>query len=304
MKKLISLFLLTVSAMALGQNPISFDDSNAVWTVAKTYPHTNPQNPGFIETSTKLFGYNGDTLIGTDLWLKMYQSPDTNFISNLSYLGNIRETDGVVFYMNTANSVHTLYDFNLQAGDSVLYSFGFGNYYLKIESIDSIMINSEYHKRFHFQEPWIPPFYLNEVWIQEIGSIHGPLFPANPKVYETEIPDSTYLTCFKENNSILWNNPNYSECVINIILNTENLTISGIKIFPNPFSDRLFIEFPDGQKLSHNILIYDLQGRLIQCLLKNQFNPVEIDVSALDKGVYIIQINDAMNPEKYKLIKQ
>jgi hypothetical protein len=304
MKKIIPLLLLTVSTMALGQNPVSFNDSNAIWTVAKTYPHTNPQNPGFIETSTKLFGYNGDTLIGTDPWLKMYQSPDTNFISNLSYLGNIRETNGVVVYMDTTNSVHTLYDFNLQLGDSVLYSFGFGNYYLKIESIDSIMINSEYHKRFHFQEPSFPPFYLNEVWIQGIGSIHGPLFPANPKVYETEIPDSTYLTCFKTNNSILWNNPNYTKCYINIMLNTEDLTISGIKIFPNPSSDRLFIEFPDGQKSSHDILIYDLQGRLIQCLLKNQFNPVEIDLSALDKGVYIMQIDGAENLKKFKLIKQ
>lgn len=290
--------------MALGQNPVSFDDSNAIWTVAKTYPHTNPQNPGFIETSTKLFGYNGDTLIGTDLWLEMYQSPDSNFISNLSYLGNIRETNGVVVYMDTTYAVHTLYDFNLQSGDSVLYNFGFGNYYLKIESIDSVVINSEYYKRFHFQEPWFPPFYLNEVWIQEIGSIHGPLFPANPKVFETEIPDSTYLTCFKTNNSILWNNPNYTKCYINIMLNTGDLTISGIKIFPNPFSDRLFIEFPDCQKPSHDILIYDLQGRLIQCLLKNQFNPVEIDLSALNKGVYIMQIDSAENLKKLKLIKQ
>jgi len=304
MKKLLPLLLLTVSIMTLGQNPISFDNSNATWTVAKTYPHANPQNPNFIETSTKLFGYNGDTLIGSEQWLKMYKSPDSNFNSNLSYLGNIRETNGVVVYLDTTNSVHTLYNFNLQVGDSVLYSFVSGNYYLKIEAIDSIIINSEYYKRFHFQEPWFPPCYLNEVWIEEIGSVHGPLFPANPRFFYTEIPDSTYLTCFKLNNSIVWNNPSYSQCYINIILGTENLTISKIKIFPNPVSNRLFIEFPDYQKSNHDILIYDLQGRLIQYPLKNQLNSVEINVSALDKGVYIMQINDAENLKKLKLVKQ
>jgi hypothetical protein len=87
-------------------------------------------------------------------------------------------------------------------------------------------------------------------------------------------------------------------------LGTENLTISKIKIFPNPVSNRLFIEFPDYQKSNHDILIYDLQGRLIQYPLKNQLNSVEINVSALDKGVYIMQINDAENLKKLKLVKQ
>lgn len=304
MKKLLLFLFLTVSIITHGQNQISFDNSNAIWTVAKTYPHTNPQNPNFIETSTKLFGYYGDTIIGSDRWLKMYKSPDSNFISTLSYQGNIRETNGVVVYTDTSNSVHNLYDFNLHVGDSVLYSFEFGDYYLKVEIIDSIFIESRYFKWFHFKEPWIPPFYLKEVWIEEIGSIHGPLFPANPKVFETEIPDSTYLTCLKLGNSIVWNNPNYSQCYINIILGTENLTKSEIKIFPNPANNYLFVEFPDYQKSSLDILIYDLQGRIMKCPNKNDLNSIEVNVSSLDKGIYFIQINGSESVKKVKLIKQ
>ncbi|MEI7661732.1 MAG: T9SS type A sorting domain-containing protein [Bacteroidota bacterium] len=304
MKKLLPFLFLTVSIITLGQNQIRFDNSNAMWTVAKTYPHANPQYPDFVETSTKLFGYKGDTLIGSDQWLKLYKSPDSDFISNLSYQGNIRETNGVVVYMDTTKSVHTLYNFNLQPGDSVMYRFESGNYYLKIETIDSILINGAYYKRFHFLEPWFPPSYLNEVWIEEIGSIHGPLFPANPRFFGTEIPDSTYLTCFKLNNSTLWNNPIYAQCFINIILGTENPARSEIKIFPNPASNHLFIEFPGNHRSGNDILIYDLQGRLIQCSYKNQLNSAEIDVSDLDKGVYIMQINGDGNLKKIKLVKQ
>ena len=304
MKKLFPFLLLTWSIITHGQNQISFDNSNAIWAVAKTYPNGNPQNPNFVETATRLFGYKGDTLIGSNQWLKMYKSLDSNFISNLSYQGNIRETNGVVVYMDTTNSVHNLYNFNLQVGDSVLYSFNFGDYYLKVETIDSIVINSAYYKRFHFQEPWIPPFYLKEVWIEEIGSIHGPLFPANPKVFETEIPDSTYLTCFKLNNSIVWNNPYYAQCFVNIILKTENLTKPELKIFPNPTDNLLFIDFPDYQEAINDILLFDLQGRKIQCPFKKYMNLVEINVSSINKGVYLLQINRTVSSERIKLIKQ
>jgi hypothetical protein len=304
MKNLLPLVFLTVSIITLGQNQIRFDNSGAMWTVAKTYPHANLQNPNFIETSTKVLGYNGDTLIGSDQWVKMYKSSDSNFLSNLAYQGNIRETNGIVAYMDTNNYVHTLYRFNLQVGDSVLYNFESGDYYLKVESIDSIVINGAYYKRFHFQEAWFPPLYLKEVWIEEIGSIHGPLFPANPKFFETESPDSAYLTCFMFNNSTLWNNPNYAQCYINIILGTENLTKSEIKIFPNPVNNHLSVEFPDYLKDRPDILINDLQGRIIKCPYENYLNTVEINVSSLDKGIYFMQINGSVIFEKIKVIKQ
>ena len=50
--------------------------------------------------------------------------------------------------MDTTYSIDTIYNFNLQIGDSVLYDFGIENYYMKIENIDSIIINDEKFKIF------------------------------------------------------------------------------------------------------------------------------------------------------------
>ncbi len=282
MKNVLTFLFLTLSIFALGQNQINFNNSNDTWNVATTYPHATPQDPDFVETTTNVFGYNGDTLIGGEYWLKMFTSPDSNFISNLTYLGNIKEVNGVVVYMDTTFSLHALYNFNLQAGDSVLYHFEFGNIYLKVENIDSIYIIGKYYKRFHFQEPVIPFFYIKEVWIEEIGSIHGPLFPANPRLFGTEIPDSMYLTCFKINGSIIWNNPNYSQCFINIILGTSDLPRKCIKVFPNPVIDRVFIEFPISINGNHDVSIFDLCGKQITCHVDDYLNSVEIHLMSMN----------------------
>jgi hypothetical protein len=43
---------------------------------------------------------------------------------------------------------------------------------------------------------------MDEIWIEGIGSIHGPLSPHNPRKFSEEIPDSLMLTCTCVNNPI------------------------------------------------------------------------------------------------------
>jgi Secretion system C-terminal sorting domain len=304
MKKLLSLLLIVSTFSMFGQNTIWFTDPNATWNVASTYPHANPQNPNFVETTTKVFGYLGDTLIGSEYWSKMYMSPDSNFQSDLIFIGTVREINGVVLFNDTTSIIDTIYNFNLNIGDSVAYNFDFGEYYLKIENIDSIEINGEYYKRFYFQEPGLGFFYLNEVWIEEIGSIHGPLFPNNPRVFQTEIPDSIYLTCYKSNDVVIWNNPNYENCYINIVLSTNELKDEPINVFPNPFFDKLLIEFPGNEKGEHDISVFDVYGNLIIKTTMNQNRHFEINLSFLENSIYIIQIESDKKVFRQKIIKQ
>jgi len=289
MKKVNLIVFVLFSVTAYGQNPIKFNNPDAMWNVARTYPHANPQYPNFVETTTSTYGYSVDTLIGTDSWLKLYRSQDSTFILNLKYLGNIKEANGLVDYMDTTHSIHPLYNFNLQPGDSVLYKFEFGNYYLKVGNIDSVFINGAYLKRFHFLEPWFPPSYLNEVWIEEIGSIHGPLFPANPRFFDSEIPDSTYLTCFKLNNSIVWNNPYYSLCYVNIILGTHDLTKSDVKILPNPLSSDAILK--TNSSLQDAILtFYNTLGQVMRTLMNISGKEIKIYRDNLPAGIYFLQL--------------
>jgi hypothetical protein len=304
MKKLATLLLIVSTYSVFGQNLIWFTDPNATWNVASTYPHANPQNLNFIETTTKVYGYLGDTLIGSEYWSKMYMTSDSNFQSVFIFIGAVREINGFILFNDTSSTIDTIYNFNLNVGDSVAYNFDFGEYFLKIENIDSIVINGEYYKRFYFQEPGLVPFYLNEVWIEGIGSIHGPIFPNNPRIFQTETPDSIYLTCYKSNDVVIWNNPNYENCYINIVLFTNKLKDEPINVFPNPFFDKLVIEFPDNEKGKHDISIFDVYGNLIIKTTMNQDRQFEINLSFLENSIYIVKIESDKKVFRQKIIKQ
>jgi hypothetical protein len=81
------------------------------------------------------------------------------------------------------------------------------------------------------------------------------------------------------------------------IASTENVGIgnynsSDIKVYPNPASDFLIIETNDVNKII-NIEIYDLQGKSVQNWDRNELN---IDVTALKSGVYILKITTETQP--------
>lgn len=278
----------------MGQDSIHFVDSTATWNVAKTYPHGDIQHPFFVETLTKVYGFDGDTLFENKLWNKIYSTSDSDFFSNKTYLGNLREENGLVIFIDTSNVIDTIYDFNLLIGDSIKYDFGIDSSYISISSIDSILINGSYHKRFFFTEPTGPNAFtiLQEIWIEGIGSVHGPLFPAKPAVFSTEMPDSMYLTCYKNNDTIIWSNPYYNECYINIALslNDSPETIKGILIFPNPVTYELTIDLPQNTGSDFIISIFDLTGKIVFRQNYQSSDKIIIDTRYLNNSFYIMQI--------------
>jgi hypothetical protein len=72
-----------------------------------------------------------------------------------------------------------------------------------------------------------------------------------------------------------------------------------ISVYPNPVNDVLKIEHP-GVVLDH-VNIYDMNGRLVEEYQK-VINP--IDVSHLQKGIYILEINTSMGDYRRKLLKK
>jgi len=286
MKNLLAILLICFSAISYTQTPLVFINRDATWNVARTYPDANPDNPSFVATTTTVYGFSGDTLIENEFWDKYYFTSDSNFIEELTYVGCMQETDGIVVYMDTTNAVDTLYNFNLQVGDSVFYDIGFEGAYLLIESIDSIEIEEVFHKLFYFNEPIFGFFDLNEIWIEDIGSIHGPLFPAYPTVFSTELPDSMYLTCYKIDNEVTWNNPNYDACYVNIVLSIDELRILNFKIYPNPAQNEIFISSNNGIVIEE-VNIYNQLG---QNVIHQYNNNGSVDVSSLIPGVYFVEV--------------
>ncbi|KGE84775.1 T9SS type A sorting domain-containing protein, partial [Phaeodactylibacter xiamenensis] len=83
-------------------------------------------------------------------------------------------------------------------------------------------------------------------------------------------------------------------------VNTEELILNRIEVFPNPFSDKVRIRSERGIE---KIVVSDLSGRMI--LSETTFDITkELDLSGFDSGVLILTIIDEEGiKNNYKLIK-
>jgi len=94
--------------------------------------------------------------------------------------------------------------------------------------------------------------------------------------------------------------PDYVLSIWNNLLSTEDYSLSSVKIYPNPVKDN-FVYFSATQDL--NIIIYDILGK--QVLIENVDSTNDfINVSNLNKGIYLVKINSSQGTTTKKLIKQ
>ena len=303
MKTTIIFSILLLPSIILGQVINHFDNLDSKWYVAKTYPAANQQNPNFVATTTTVYGFQGDTLINSEQWLKLYSTSDSLFQSNLLYRGLLREENNKVFYLDTLNQLDTLYDFSLNVGDSILFDlYGMYPEWLQVINVDSIQINGDYYRRLKFEEPTIQAFdELNEIWIEGIGSIHGVLFPSFPVKFSQEIPDSMLVTCTFSNSQQVWQHQSYPSCYVNIVLRVDQLELFDFKIYPNPFTDRIHIENIGLQQYELSIL--NSLGQTVKQIQVNNDNHT-IDLSELKAGIYFLRIESGDKANTMKMLKK
>jgi len=89
-------------------------------------------------------------------------------------------------------------------------------------------------------------------------------------------------------------------CICNV-KEENNANSNNILIYPNPASDRIFIEHV--LKQNAEISIYNLVGDIV---LQKQLNneECEIDISGLSKGIYLIRLINSLETIQQKLIKE
>ena len=303
MKNLMILLILLLPCILSGQVINHFDNLDSKWHVAETFPNGNQQNPSFVETTTTLYGFQGDTIVNSEQWFKIYSSGDSLFQNDLVYRGLLRKEIDSVLYLDTLNQLDTLYDFSLNVGDSVLFDlYGMYQEWLHIIEVDSIQIDGQDYKRQKFAEPVINAFdVLNEVWIEGIGSIHGPLFPNNPLKFSQEIPDSMLVTCSFSDNQEVWQHPSYSNCYVNIVLSLNRLEALDLNIYPNPFSDKVFFENNKNERISLSII--NSTGQDVKRIDISDKN-VSIDLSDLEDGIYVLRLSNGKGVKTLKMIKK
>lgn|GEM_PF-3368557 len=83
---------------------------------------------------------------------------------------------------------------------------------------------------------------------------------------------------------------------------------STVKFFPNPFTEKLTINFSKSENIGYDLKVFDLIGKLHTTLkfsLSNNELQVAVDLSQLKCGVYLIVLTslDGTQLHKYKVVK-
>lgn len=210
-----------------------------------------------------------------------------------------------MFFTDTLNVTRVLYDYGLQPGDTVPWisvsnEVTGDEMHLIVDSVTNILINGSDKKAICFRPLSDGAFrVVRECWIEDVGSVHGFLFPARFQLLEEESQQKCDLTCFFQEDVLFWMNAQYTECGVGL---REDEKVS-VQIYPNPVTDLLNVIFP-GESTHVNISIFDDMGHLMRRETVLNENMKQIDVSSYPNGLYVIRFSDKSKQIKnIKLIK-
>lgn len=82
----------------------------------------------------------------------------------------------------------------------------------------------------------------------------------------------------------------------------EQISDTGIKLFPNPAYDHVVIEVPDGISIS-TINMTDITGKVLMQIKKPEV-PVVLQIADLKSGLYFIKIESEGKKDVFKFIKE
>jgi len=281
MKKItLLLFSLLVCLYSFAQQNYFFPGSNAYFSV-----------------SWMKFHFQGDTIIDNFKYKKVYMQVHDSIadFNKAYYFAAIREDTVAekiycLFHNYGITGERLLYDFSVNVGDVVNFFTLWGEAGEKtqvVESIDSILIDNHYRKRINFVNYYSDT--PNDSWIEGIGSTQG-LFFAGP-FDMVDGMDWTYLLCVHIDGELIYQNPDIlnNNCYIREygvgIIENKNETI---KIYPTFADNALYIEtYRDIENFEYKII--NIQGQIMNSGI---FTSNTINISNLDKGLYLIMIAD------------
>ena len=87
----------------------------------------------------------------------------------------------------------------------------------------------------------------------------------------------------------------------------EDITaeLSEIKVYPNPVTDKVFIEFTNEQSANAEVMLYDLYGRMHPVSISGRTDiSLEINMTGMKAGMYFIKIHDGGKFKLARIIKQ
>jgi len=215
LKLIFTIIFLVILQFSKAQPNLFFPIKNASWENAIS------ENGGTPITDYQVLC--GDTLIGNNTYSKLFSIVlDSMGMETMrQYLGGTRmETDIVFFIKENSTQEYLLYDFAVEAGQSITVQTIFGSNETMIATGNELISTPDgiVRRVIHFN---------NESWFEGIGSTRGLLTRGMPLAADFE----PYLNCFKSFGVLGYSNPNTQpECLFTFSelcesTSTEDLSI-------------------------------------------------------------------------------
>ena len=212
----------------------------------------------------------------------------SNYNDSIGYLRE--EGHKVYFRYDAGQNEFLLYDFDLQAGDSVYLPKSDGMYLQvyepsTVQSVDSIFIGAEYHRRITIESWLIFDF------IEGVGSAQGLLYCELPWVdwYGT-------LSCFSQDDTIFETNGSGASSPGNcwVYIGIPEAAEQTMQIYPNPASDRITLQ----SDTPYTLQLFNLGGNMLRETYSSTMS-----LEGLPMGMYILKILGAEeNPIAFKKV--
>jgi hypothetical protein len=288
MKNLVLLITFTITwCFSSGQTNIyhPFPDANAAWVETSWF--VDPW--ACLNYDDHNLTISGDTTIGSFTYHKLYRngwvtifcppnSPPPYYYAP-EYWGAFRQDSANKrVYLNFGTDT-LAYDFNLNVGDtlppSCLYWFNY------VVSIDSVLVGSQYHKRF-----WLSNGNSDNyaALIEGIGSTFG----AFSRI-ESPFESGSTLRCVKINDQTVWNYDTTSPC--NLISKIDDIKIQvQTLIYPNPFSESAIIKINKNLK-NADLTMYNTLGQEMRRITNISGPSIILERGNLPGGIYYLVLS-------------
>jgi hypothetical protein len=297
--KLLFLILVFPWGGTFCQDYIPLIDTTIYWDIAE---HSMGHICNYSYRLPTRYFFKGDTVINGMNYKKVYAydfmtedpgSPGcppfvidtTYYLTDIFMRENLDEQKVYRYFPNT-HSEELLYDFSVSIGDTL---FG----YAVVDTIYSVTTNDGLSRKcISFNKRCRN---CGDRFIEGIGGPQGP-FELPFEFFE----EGYFILCIKDESSVIEDISGCYDFITSI--NEKNLNYN-LKIYPNPVSDLLHIDFKNisGNKL---VKILNVFGQKIDSYSTNEKN-IEIDFSKVKTGVFFVNIvTDVSENMNYKLIKK
>jgi hypothetical protein len=202
---------------------------------------------------TFMYRFNGEINLSNKEYHILQRSTDENglYWSDYSFL---REDNKVIYEYVNNGPEQILYDYSLDVGDTVIIRT---NLEFTVSYIDTVYFADNLRRVLYLGYEGEQDTSFCEKWYEGVGSNAGFMESG----YFGLVGGSNELLCYKEYDSVLYQNSYYNDCYIFTSEDEFNM-INNVKLFPNPAKDYFRIE--NNYNIDLEFLLFDVFGRQVR----------------------------------------